>query len=228
MAYHHSQQLHKRQRRSKRILRFSFFVVLVVGVAAIAITIDNFINKSQSIEIASTGTQARVQAASINIFRTPYFQFQADKSWREVTDQGDPKRFVYRSYSQQLVQHELVVEVDDIKSVVLANENTTRVFPVIIENSRLVPDGNVSEHCNTMVEEDSKEQVRLSYKEAEFPCNPDGSSFVSAVSVISDDEIIEHTNDDGVSRQFKLTYQDSTFSPNGRPLFGILNSFQLF
>jgi hypothetical protein len=228
MPYHHSRKTHKKQKLSRRMLTFSIVFMGVAVMGAFSIAADNFFNRSQGVEIESTGAQAKVQSSSINIFRTQYFQFQADKSWREVADQTNPNRFVYRSYNQQLVQHEFVVEVDIIKPIPLDNENTTRVQPVTIENNRLVPTGTVSDHCNTLVEKGSIEQVRVSYKEAEFPCNPDGKSFVSAVSLIGGNEFIDHTSSGGDTTRFKLTYQDSTYSPSGRPLFGIVNSFQLF
>jgi hypothetical protein len=228
MPYHHLSKTHQKQKRSRRVLNFSLVFIGIIMVGAFSVVTDNFFNRSQGVEIESAGTQAKVQSSSINIFRTQYFQFQADTSWREVTDQLDPSTFVYRSYDQQLVQHQFVVQVDNIKPIALANENTTRVQPVTIDNNRLVPSGKVSDHCGTLVDDGSIKQARISYKEAEFPCNPDGQSFVSAVSVIGGNEFIDHISGGGDKIRFKLTYQDSTYSPSGRPLLGIINSFQLF
>lgn len=229
MAYHHSRQLHKKQKRSKRLLKFSLAIVMVISISILAIFADNFFNRSKSAEIASTGIQAQVESASINIFRTPYFQFQADKSWREINDQaGNENKFVYRSYNEQLVQNIFTIEVDEIQSVALANENTTRVAPVKIEGNRLQAPFGISDHCKTMQEFTSLKQIRMSYEEAEFACTPDGNSFVVMVSLIGGNEIIEHTTKDGKTHTFKLTFQDATFSPSGRALRSILDSFQLF
>jgi hypothetical protein len=227
MAYHHSQQLHRRQKRSRRILKFSFAVFLIAFIAGSAVLIDNIVNGVNSATIASSGTQAKVQSASINIFRTPHFQFQADKDWREVTEEGSPSKFIYRSYNKDLVEFQFVVEVDEITPIALDNENTTRVIPVTIKNNKLVADGPISDHCESMLPEAERfEQVRLKFKETEFACNPDGSSFVAVAGLIGGNEFIEHTTA-GVTKRYKLTFQDATYAPSGRALSGIINSFQL-
>ena len=227
MAYHHSKQLYKKQRRSKRLLKFSLSIILIILIGVSAVLIDNFFNRSQSVQIASTGIQARVQSSSINVFRTPYFQFQADESWREVTDINNPNKFVYRSYNANLVQHEFVVEIDDITPIALDNENTTRNIPIKIEENRLAAPFGISDNCSAFVPEGSKEQARVSFNEAEFPCNPDGNSFVVVASLIGGNEFFEHVSSDGTSHRYKLTYQDSTFTPTGREFRGIVDSFQL-
>jgi len=202
-------------------------VILIILIGGAAVLIDNFFNRNRSVQIASTGIQAQVQSASINIFRTPYFQFQASKSWREVTDQENVNKFVYRSYNSNLVEHQFIVEIDEIESISLDNENTTRVIPFKIEGNRLSAPFGISEHCEKLVPEGSLEQARISFNESEFPCNPDGNSFVAVASLIGGNEFFDHTASDGKTHRFKLTYQDSTFTPTGRDLKGIIDSFQL-
>lgn len=177
----------------------------------------------------SVSSSATVQSASINIFRTPYFQFQADKSWSEISSPDqEGKRFIYRSFNGAIVQHELIVDIDGKNAVVLDNTQVTRVLPVEIANNTLKAVGGISPHCQTIDENrDSRDQYFAVYKEASFPCNPDGSSFIAVVSLIGGDETITRTLDSGEVRTYNITYRDSTFSPSGQPLNNIINTFQL-
>jgi hypothetical protein len=227
MAYLHSRQIHKKQKRSKKAQKLSLVIVVTILVVAFAIIADNFFNRTQSSSVVSTGTQSRVESASISIFRTPYFQFQTDQSWREVTDQDNPNKFVYRSYDANLVLNQFIVEIDDIASIALDNVNVTRVIPIRIEGSRLAAPFGISEHCETLVRKGKRSQSRISFNESEFPCTPDGSSFVVVASMIGGNEIFSHTASDGTSHSYRLTFQDSTFTPRGRALRGIIDSFQL-
>ena len=97
----------------------------------------------------------------------------------------------------------------------------------MFKNNKLVADGPISDHCESMLPEAERfEQVRLKFKETEFACNPDGSSFVAVAGLIGGNEFIEHTTA-GVTKRYKLTFQDATYAPSGRALSGIINSFQL-
>jgi hypothetical protein len=179
---------------------------------------------------ASTASVSSVQSATITVFRTPYFQFQADKSWREVSvsDSG-PDKFVYRSYNGLLVQHELIVEVNRDRPVILDNTQTTRVLPVVITEDHVLSTlGEISPHCQTLVPKNDRAQQFVSYENTSFPCNPDGLGFVVVVATKDSGTVIRNAASDGSIRSYQITYRDSTSTPTGRPLASIVNTFQLF
>lgn len=229
--YRYSQKIHKRGKRVRRVRRLmmAFFSMVIIGGAILLFDILREMFKSSS--LSSVTSTAAVQSATINIFRTPYFQFQADRSWREVTlTDGGPDKFVYRSYNGLLVQHELIVEVNRDRPVVLDNTQITRVIPVEIgPDNVLKAVENISEHCKTMIDPAlGREQQFVTYKSVTFACNPDGSSFVVVAGVINSGSVIRSISVDGSTRTYQITYRDSMANPTGRPLESIINTFQLF
>ena len=100
-------------------------------------------------------------------------------------------------------------------------------MPINIEGNRLSAPFGISDHCKELKPEGPNKQVRISFNEAEFPCNPDGNSFVVLASEIGGNEFFDHVAADGTAHTYKLTYQDSTFTPSGRDLRSIIDSFQL-
>jgi len=228
MAYHHSVSTYHRSKRARKIKKYTTLLILliVVGVGAIGIDwVIGRINESSTISIESS---ASVQSSSINIFRTPYFQFQADKTWREVETAGrQDGRYVYRSYNDFLVRHELIVEVNRSVDVTLDNVQSSRVLPVTIKGNFLSAVGGISPHCKDIINDvNNREQQFVKYKEVTFPCDPDSGQFVVLVGLVNGKHYIEKKADDGI-RTYKIIYRDSTFSPAGRPLVNIINSFQL-
>lgn len=228
MAYQYDQQFHKRKKRSNRILKAVFVIVVFIAIIATIVFIDWFINNRLDTNVVGRSSDATVQSSSTNIFRTPYFQFQTDDKWSEV-ESTEKDKFIYRSFDNQLVTHELIVEVNKGNPTVLGNERVSRVLPVTIDKNRLQTTGPISEHCRELVEDETnrKQQV-VSYKEVDFQCNPDSESFLVVVGLIGKNEIIETSTDTGEKRTYKITYRDSTFYPNGRPLGSIINNFLLF
>ncbi len=229
MAYKHNVATHKRRVRSRRLVRV-LLVILAFFVLAISYIFFDWV-RSNLRNSTSTGnsSDATVRSASINIFRTPYFQFQADKSWRAINEfNTENKRYVYRSYENILVQHEIIIEVDSVNREVLSNTQVAHVLPVEIVNNKLLSVGAISPHCKTLIEDKNDRKQRfISYKETEFPCDPDSSVFLTVAGLVGGNEVISRKTDTGEERSYKITYRDSTFSPSGRPLINIINSFQL-
>lgn len=227
MPYHHRVSTHHKVKKAKKIKRFAQATTALVLLLGLVIGIDWLINRLNTETQVSVESTATVQSSNINIFRTPYFQFQADRTWREVTSESSAKKYVYRSLDGLLVQHELIVEVNGSTDVVLDNEATTRVYPVEIKNNNLSPISTVSPHCRELTTiEGDREQQFVEFEEVTFPCNPDASGYVVTIGQSGGEHFIEKPTFDGV-RSYKITYRDSTFSPSGRPLPNIIRTFQL-
>lgn len=227
--YRHHINTYHRLKRARRIKKLSL-VILVIFLFIIGFIIFDWIKNSLNNETTvGNSSEATVRSASINIFRTPYFQFQTDKTWRAINEAStDNRRYVYRSYEDILVQHELIVEVDSVEREVLANTQAAYVLPVEIVTNTLKSVGSISPHCKTIINnENDRKQRYINYKETEFPCNPDSSVFVVVAGLIGGNEVIEYDTASDAKRTLKITYRDSTFSPTGRPLSSIINSFQI-
>ena len=227
MPYHHRVSTHHKVKKAKKIKRFAQFATAMVFLFGLIVGVDWLINRLNTEQNVSVQSTAAVQSSNINIFRTPFFQFQTDNSWREITSESTEKRFVYRSLDGLLVQQELIVEIDGGTDIVLANESTTRAYPVQIKNNKLQPTTTISEHCRdlTPVEGDRKQQI-VEYEKMTFPCNPDASAFAVLVGQSGGRHYLEKPTFDGI-RTYKIAYRDSTFSPAGRDLPGIVKTFQL-
>lgn len=195
----------------------------------IYIAVDTFVRSGDE-QSAVGDVSGSVQASTINVFRTQFFQFQADKKWQEVIDSsGTNDRFVYRSFDSTLLQQELIVEVDTIRKVPLDNEQTSRVLPIEIKNNRMVTVDAISPHCERLLDESLRnDQQTVTYRNADFPCNPDSSVFMVAVALVGGNNIIPYNDANDVPREIKITYRDSSFTPTGSQLDNIINTFQLF
>lgn len=231
MAYHHHVNTHHRIQRAGRVKRTSIVVFTLVFLGGIVVGLDwarnNFFSKPSPLSVSSSS----VRSASTNIFRTTYFQFQADKTWTEIASGVEnPKVFTYRSLDKQLIQHELVIEIDPTTTPSLDNTQVTHVLPVTADNNLLADVSGISPHCSELLPDPKdKNQLMLTYLEASFPCNPDGSAFVVSIALVGKGVDIPYVSaSDGISRTVRITYRDSTFSPSGRPLKSMINSFQLF
>ncbi len=226
--YSHHVNTYHRAKRARKVKKAGQTVVILFLLFGVGIGVDWLLTQMrQRQNQVSSESLASVQSSTINIFRTPYFQFQADRTWREIEIDRKPDTFVYRSFNGNLVQHEIIVEINRGAQITLANEQTSRVLPVEESNNSLVAVGDISPHCSELlVDKTSEQQQFVTYKQVEFPCNPDSSQFVVLVGQVAGNHLIEKKTADGI-RTYKITYRDSTFTPTGRPLPGIINSFQL-
>ena len=227
MPYHHRVSTHHKVKKAKKMKRFAQVAVFAVFLVGFGVGIDWLINRLNADNSVSVQSTAAVQSSNINIFRTPFFQFQAGSAWREITSENTDKKFVYRSLQGLLVQEELIIEIDGNTDVVLGNQSTTRGYPVEINNNKLQPTADMSGHCRdlTAVKGDRKQQF-VEYETMTLPCNPDASAFVVLVGQSGGKHYLEKPTFDG-NRTYKITYRDSTFSPAGRGLPNIVKTFQL-
>ena len=86
--YHHHVNTHHRMKRATKLKKFAKLSVAFVSVLGLFIALDwVWTNVKSGQTVVSKDSSATVQAAQINIFKTPYYRFQADSSWREVTDE---------------------------------------------------------------------------------------------------------------------------------------------
>ncbi len=227
MAYHKDQNLHKRQSRSRKIVLGSFSMLFVLLIGAGVIFVDHLTSKSETVRDIGTGVQAKVESSTINIFRTPYFQFQAPRQWREITEETTNNRFVYRGFRDNLVEHQFIVEVDNTEDEVHITKDVTRAYPFTVEGGRIKPIADISDHCGKLKENIKNVPQRMEYEGTTFNCVPDGASYIVSLTESGGSEKFQHIGQDGVSRTFRITYQNSAFTPSGSSLRAIVQSMLL-
>ena len=227
--YQHHVNVHHRQKRARRMKKVAKLSVGLVAFIALFITLDwvwNSVREAQPKQGIESRTS--VQSSTINVFRTPYFQFQADRTWSEVKiENGSNNTFIYRSYNDYLVQHEIKVVVNSAKTESLDNTRISHVLPVEIRDNNLHAIGEISPHCKDLIpNENNKQQQYVDYKGTKFACNPDSSTFEVIIGLVGGDSTLVKESADSKTT-YTITYRDSTFTPTGHNLAGIINSFQL-
>jgi len=197
-----------------------FFAVIAVGVA---IKIEAMINNDKNTTDATTSAVTTSYfAPSTQIFRTPYFQFQANKTWAEVPSESTANKFVYRSLRSNLIEHELTIYTNSPPT----NLAATHVLPVKPSNANteLIP-GTVSKHCregNNMTASDQMVNV----DGIQMLCDVDNTQYKVIAGVKDAGTVITLTRPNKSKQSYTIYYTNVTARPEASQLIEILNSFQ--
>lgn len=181
--YRHHINTHHRARTARRLKKIAQASMVLVVFAGLYIAGDWVVTTIQSNQtVVSKTSSATVQSAQINIFQSPYFRFQADSSWREVSDElnlapnDSSLQYLYRSFDGNFIEHELLVTVNLPENYKLARHNIpTRVMPVRIEqDGSLTQLDAVSAPCaEALPQENPNYQPHtLVQNDIEYFCNP--------------------------------------------------------
>ena len=238
--YHHQQNTHHRVRFARKFKRFAQISVVVAVIFAGYLGVDRIlasINERQT--VVSTESNATVQSAQINIFQTPYFRFQADSNWREVTDElnlanvaAGSHQYLYRGFEGNFIEHELWVTVNLPQDYILERHNIpTRVLPVRIEpDGTLTVTNSVSETCFDSLPDPEKSNVAprtLTQEEITYYCDPNNvNNYTVAVGVPGGTTRLLMPQSDGESVEVTITYRNVTATPEARQLRSILSTFR--
>lgn len=221
-SYHHKSR--KARHRIVLAVAASTFVVAIAGYIGFDLISQKF-NKQAPI---SRTTYSSVQGASVNLFSTSYFQFQADDSWKEVTNEQKEGRYVYRSYKDTLVVRDITVEVNKKTPETLPLVRTTHIYPVTVDPSgRLLSQGGAGDHCKTLMPKNSPALPTIvKQRQVSFVCTPDAVVYQVVVGVIGGSSNFELPRPDGTKASYTITFRDLTISPTDVALKSIIDSFQ--
>lgn len=237
MAYHHHVNTHHRIKRSRRVIRSVQAFVLLVFVVGAYIGVDWLLTNINSAKtVVSSESSATVQSAKINIFQTPYYRFQADSSWREVTDEllsrGNEgfEQYLYRSFDKNFIEHELWVAVNLPENYALQRHNIpTRVIPVQVEGGgTLTQVDSVSDPCGVELAEVDKNQEPhiIIQKEVQYLCNLNAVNDYTVVAGIPGGTNRLPMPHAGEIINITLTYRNITATPDSRQFNSILSTFK--
>lgn len=217
---------HKSRRASRATFLAGFVATLVVaGVGYIVYDLIKHRNIEQPVSQTSFSS---VQGASVNIFRTPYYQFQASDSWKEVPSESKENRYVYRSYKGPLVERDLVININRGSGEVVPLVRTTRVLPVNTNGEgRLLADGTADKHCkDSMPKNAANIPTQVTQRKVTFICTPDAIVYQVEVGLIGGSTNMLLTRPDGSKASYSITYRDLTFNSSDADLRNIVQTFQ--
>ncbi len=226
--YKYNRSYHHKSRKARRsvIMAVVFVTVVLSGAGYIAYDVARqTMNKSATVSQASYSS---VQGTSINLFRTQYFQFQADDSWKEVAAESRDGHYVYRSMKGTLVTRDITIDVNNTKPESVALLRTNHIMPVTIDASgRLLPQGGAGDHCKTAMPKGAPVvPTPVTQRQVRFVCTPDSVLYQVAVGVVGGSTNMQLTRNDGTKAVYTITFRDLTVESTDAPLRSILTSFQ--
>jgi hypothetical protein len=225
MPEHYYQFDHHPHRRTLRRLKWFLFGLLITVPIILAIlffTTSIFVEREQ--EPVTSSVQTLVQAPSIRVFRTPYFQFQTGNSWAEDAKETTENVFVYRSYKGPLIEHDLYIYINPP----VEQFDATRIQPVSPkEDGTFEVVEGISDHCDNILPEGNKDREQVvTFKEVKFMCDADDTIYDVLVGKAGGTPYMDLVRPSGTMARYVIKYRDLTAEPTGRELKEIVRSFQ--
>lgn len=215
---------HPRRKPFKRLKWFLTGLIIAVPIALVILFFTSSIFIERDSQPVTSGVQTIVQAPSIRVFRTPYFQFQTGNTWAEDAKETSGTKFVYRSYKGPLIEHDLTIYVNPS----VQDFDSTRVQPVITkQDGTFDPAEGISEHCDTFLPDGQKDRAQvITYKDVTFLCDADDTIYDVLVGNAGGTPLMDLIRPDGSTASYVIQYRDLTAEPSGRELKEIVRSFQ--
>jgi hypothetical protein len=197
------------------------FCLIILGCTYAVYDFVRSQNQGSETTASSAVTNSTV-ASSINIFKTPYFQFQADKTWLEVPTESTSSKYVYRSLRSNLIEHELVVYVNQIP----ANLKSNRILPVTIKSGSELTATKVSDHCAKLITGSRLGAPEVVMDKVKFSCDADSTNYSVLVGAIDGTPRLTLQRPDKTSAAYALYYTNLRATPDANQILNITNSFQ--
>ncbi|OGL30582.1 hypothetical protein A3F37_01795 [Candidatus Saccharibacteria bacterium RIFCSPHIGHO2_12_FULL_41_12] len=222
MRYHYQLDHHHQKKFLRRTSWFLIFVIVcIVGFAGYAY-IDNLNESSANTEEKTTsGASAGYFAPAVGIIRSPYFQFQANKSWAQATSDSTGNKFVYRSLRDSLIERELTIYVNGSPSL-----SATRVLPVNLKGTAEFLPQAVSDHCGKTFPTKQQSIQSVTLDRVNFNCQPDSTAYTVFVGLVGGSTQIALTRPNGQKAMYTIYYSDVTATPSVSHLSEIISTFQ--
>lgn len=222
MRYKQQLNYRKRRRFIARIWLAVFTLLVIIAGFVSYIYYENFkASNFNSPEQTTSSQTTSTIAPSIQVFRSPFFQFQTDKSWTEDTQSSKEGVYVYRSLQSGLLEQQLTIYVNNapadlaVTRVLVANPNGNRGLTVL----------KVSEHCGKL-QAVKGPSVPVTIDQIKFLCFGDDTRFNVLVGVPGGTTNISLPRPDGSMAAYTIYYSDVTANPNAKRITEIINTFQ--
>lgn len=228
MKYNNHLNYKKRKRFLLKVRLFMALLIVVLVAGGLMFYLKYVRNSDANTQDAATTDSTRSYIApKINIFRTPYFQFQADEPWVEVPSSSSGNRFVYSYVRNNLIEHEFTVYVNQIP----ANLSASRVLPITVETAGdgtvSLVSGRISEHCSKVAPPEKIARVSdVSMKSVQFKCDNVTPNYSVLAGVVGGTTVFDLKRSDEAIVSYALYYQNLRADGEGSQFIKIINSFQ--
>ena len=220
---------HAKQRRFLRFAKISIFIIiLLIGLAVAAVIIDSLIEKNKSAPPSEpTKPVSSTVESSVEVFTSPYFQFQTDKNWRAIANESTSTKFVYRRGTDNLVSADMTVFINSSPN----DTQATRVLPVTVSDDGTRLNASfISEHCNSKLPKDIKAntgELPVTLNSVRFLCDVDGTNYTVIVGLENGTEAMKLNRPDGTSANYIIFIRDLRSNPNPKEFENIMDTFQI-
>jgi len=227
-VYKHNNNTFHKVKKAHKMRLVAKISVLTVFLISLAIGVDWFLGRiSESRTVTTSQTTTTVQSASVSVYRTDYFQFQAPEEWILKSSQSSETKFTYLKKDGPLVTERLVVFVDRPAHDKEADIPITHVLPIELvgENKNIRRTGSVGEHCGSSRPDGAGANSRFVHDDVEFVCNSSSTQYNVVVGLFGGNEVLQFDGDN--SREVTLTLVYSSLSANQSTgdLYSIVETF---
>ncbi len=222
MKYDH---LHYHRSRKKLLRRFYILMTIVaIGILGFfgKIFYDNFqASNYNSPEQTTSGVTSSTIVSDVQIFRSPYFQFQANKTWNEDSANSSEGKYVYKSIRNGLIEHQLTIYVNNAPQDV----GVTRVLATVAEKDGGLGIVAMSDHCSKAPESKGS-AAKVTLEQVTFPCFGDDTRYTALVGLQGGTTNMSLVRPDGTQASYVIQYANVTAHPDSIQLEEIVGSFQ--
>jgi hypothetical protein len=196
-------------------------IIAVVGFIAFDAT------RSKKI-ISAEPSQIKTSTYDTNskLFDTPYFSFEAPKSWQFESAQSGPTHFKYMSHRKNLVEHTFDVYVSSVPEIEI---KPSRVIPVTYDTeARTFTQKPVSDHCKAGYPKDTPLEVRIiTYKSVAFPCRADSPFYDVVIGLEGGSYKMNLERPNGSKLMYVIYYRDQTALPGPNTVTDLISKFKV-
>lgn len=223
--YYHGSSYHQQRRYIKKVKRLIIALLVILLLVGLVLFVDARKETKQAATPSTPTQETSVSyVPSSQIFRTQYFQFQPDKSWKQLQNESTGNRFVYRSFRGTLVEHELTIYINEAAANLPEAAHVLPVEPG--PNNQLVA-GKVSDNCRKAVSPNNKQtSVMVTFSDVRFLCHPDSNNYMVTVGLKNGEAPMKLKRAAGSTATYGIIYRNVTANPDAYELQHILNTFQ--
>lgn len=221
---HDHQTIRERTKRRLRWFAWGVGSALVIGV--IGVLIYTFFLVSPETPSVTSSAQSSVISPAISVFRTPFYQFQANDGWEELQVDGDNKYF-YRKVNNAAIEHDLLIYVNPSQRTINGQKATRvqLVDPASKKDGSLNPIDGISQWCKEAGPNIKDLQV-VTFLDTTFKCVAGGALFDVLVSEKGGTPLITLERPNGEQFTLLMYYRDLRAVEDGKELKEIVRSFQ--
>lgn len=213
----------------KKRRHFLGFLRLVVLLLILALIGGGIYLAKENLESSNYNSPEQTTAApkvssvapSVEIFRTPYFQFQASKNWLEDAQASGSGKYVYKSLKNNLIEHQMTIYVNSSPSDLAV----TRVLVVEPDGEGGLKPVKLSEHCGKPTNFTGSKKV-VNVDGVNVNCFSDDTRYTVLAGLAGASTNMSLPRPDDSQAAYTIYYTNVTAYPDAVQFQEIINSFQ--